>query len=113
MRTMHAHALLGLAGLLVLLLGATFTDTQTAAYWSTQGKLRVGGSGGIPATRVIVAGDADTRIQIDGTNTLAPANATAGIYLTRNAVDAGTIRATVAGIEIWPSSSTIGLRIER
>lgn len=51
---------------------------------------------GYPLTRLDVNGDANTRIRIDGTNTT-------GIFFTRSGTDAGTIRSTADGIEVWTS----------
>ena len=93
-----AALLLVVAGL--LLTGATFTDTQVGALWSTAGKVSIGGTA-VPLTRLKVMGDPSTRIQIDGTTT------SAGVYLTLNNVDAGTIRADASGIGIFPPGTGV------
>ena len=100
-----AALLLVVAGL--LLTGATFTDPQVGALWSTAGKVSIGGTA-VPLTRLKVMGDPSTRIQIDGTTT------SAGIYLTLGNVDAGTIRADLTGIGIFPpGTGTPSLLIRR
>lgn len=59
----------------------------------------VGIGGTAPAlTRLDVRGDADTRIRIDGRNTT-------GLWFTRGGKDAGTIRSTGSGLEVWTSDA--------
>src|SRR2546428_8893567 len=60
---------------------------------------------GYPLTRLDVSGDTNTRIRIDGSNTT-------GLFFTRGGADAGTIRATANGIEVWTSDNTLVWRLQ-
>jgi hypothetical protein len=63
------------------------------------GQVGIGGSD--PAlARLDVRGDADTRIRIDGSDT-------SGLSFRRGGNDAGTVRSTATGLEVWTSNGAM------
>lgn len=91
----------------LLLVGgvAIAQTTYTASPILFTGQVGIGpGAGnqyglGYPLGRLDVNGDTNTRIRIDGRNTT-------GIYFTLGGADAGTIRSTASGIEVWTSDKS-------
>jgi hypothetical protein len=68
------------------------------------GQVGIGGSN--PAlARLDVRGDADTRIRIDGSNT-------SGLSFRRGGNDAGTVRSTATGLEVWTSNGAMALALQ-
>jgi hypothetical protein len=92
--------LLGLVALPTVAIATLVKDTMRIF----TGQVAIGGTA--PAlTRLDVRGDADTRIRVDGGNT-------SGLYLTRGGNDAGTVRSTATGLELWTSSSNLALTLQ-
>jgi hypothetical protein len=89
----------------LLLTGAMVQDGGWIIY--TTERLAIGGSTA-PANRLEVRNDLHTRVLV-----AANANGTAGFRFTIGGADAGTIRATTGGIEIWPSDIAPAMRIEK
>lgn len=68
------------------------------------GQVAIGGSNP-PLARLDVRGDADTRIRVDGSTT-------SGLYFTRGGTDAGTVRSTATGLEVWTSNGAMALALQ-
>jgi hypothetical protein len=98
-----------IASLLVVGAAAGRTFTDSTDIFSGQVGIGPGASNpyGLPypMSRLDVTGDTNTRVRIDGSTTT-------GILFTLGGADAGTIRSTANGLEVWTSDNGLVLRLQ-